>query len=140
MNPALNTTLGTIPEERVQDPGDFVIKYYASITDMFWIFWSLLTYLTHIGFDLWVALLLLANEEYVFFALTLACIAVPAVIMTVLSLVFYIRDWKVVGDKQSPIRLMSRGLFLTCQLAPLLRYVFAMCCDGNNVDCVQVKL
>ena len=123
MTPALNTTLGTIQEEAVQDPGDFVIKYYASVTDMIWCFWSFLTYLAHTGFDLWVAFILLAQEEYVFFALTLGFVLVPALLMSILSLVFYIRDWKVIGSKQSILRWFSRSLFLTCLVAPLLRYV-----------------
>ena len=60
-----NTTLGTIAEERF-DPGDFVIKYYASISDMIWCVFAMLMYLADVVTDIVLAFMYL-RYLYVFF-------------------------------------------------------------------------
>ena len=117
-----NTTLGTIREEKF-DPGDFVIKYYASISDMIWFVWTLLMYLADIVSDIVLAAMYWSASQQLYFSLTLGFIAVPSLAMMIFSLVLYVRDYRIVGERASPIRWVSRIFFLVLQLGPLLRCV-----------------
>ena len=62
-----------------------------------------------------------STGHILFFSLTIGLVALPSLFMTIFSLTLYIRDWKIVGEKASPFRWLSRALFLTLQLGPLLR-------------------
>ena len=116
-----NTTLGTIREEKF-DPGDFVIKFYASISDMFWFVWTLLMYIADIVTDIVLAVMYLAAGQLLYFSLTISLVIGPSLAMMVFSLVLYIRDYRIVGERASPFRWITRIFFLAIQFGPFLRY------------------
>ena len=118
-----NTTLGTIAEESKFDPADYVIKYYASRSDMFWFVWTLLIYFADIFTDVFLALAYLSAGQVVYFSLTIGLVALASLTMTIFSLVLYIEDYRILGDRASPLRWFIRSLCLLCQLAPFLRLV-----------------
>ena len=116
-----NTTLGTIAEESKFDPADYVIKYYAARSDMFWFVWTLLMYIADILTDILLACAYLSAGQYLYFSLTIGLVVLASLTMTIFSLVLYIEDWRILGDKASPIRWFIRSVCLICQLGPFLR-------------------
>jgi hypothetical protein len=117
--------LGGIPEESHFGQG---LEYFgpgyqvgASGMEIFFCFWNILTYLLDIGSDIYLSYLYFANEHYVWFGLTLGFVAVPALTMSIFSLILYLRDYQIAGEKRSGCRWASRIIFIVLQLAPLFR-------------------
>ena len=93
----------------------------ASGVDMFFSCFAIFSYVLDIGTDLFLAYQYFLLGHYFWFAFTLAFFLVPSIIMSIFSLILYLRDWKIVGDRASPLRWTSRSIFLIFQLAPLIR-------------------
>ena len=93
----------------------------ASCQDIFFCVWSLCAYLFDVGSDMWLAYLYYSAGHTWWFILTLIFVTVPALSMSMFSLILYIRDWRIVGEKASPGRWASRIIFLFLQLGPMLR-------------------
>ncbi|ELU04625.1 hypothetical protein CAPTEDRAFT_173571 [Capitella teleta] len=109
-------------DDRTPDP----FEGAASCRDIFFCFWSLAAYLFDVGSDIALAYEYLVLGNIWWFALTLVFFLVPAFIMSIFSLILYMRDSKIVGDKASRTRWASRIFFVVLQLGPLLRIIDTM--------------
>ena len=119
--------MGAVPEESHIGQG---LEYFgpgyqigASSLEIFFCIWHILTYLLDVGSDIYLAYLYFTKEHYIWFGLTLAFVIVPAVTMSVFSLILYLRDYKYAANKKSGCRWASRIIFILLQLAPLFRFV-----------------
>ena len=101
-------------DDEVKDSEQF--EGSASCTDISCFIWGILTYMADIGTDMWLAYKYFNQRHYWWFSLTLGFLVVPTIIITVYSLVLYCMDWRIVGEKASPKRWVSRSLFLLLQL------------------------
>ena len=92
--------------------------------DMLALITSISTFLIDIGTDAVVAAFHLHNGDYWYFSLTLAFIAIPTLIVTGISLRWYVLDAR---EQASPpvsrCKWATRVTFLLLQLGPIVRYV-----------------
>ena len=88
---------------------------------------SIGSYLLDVGSDIWMAYLYYTRQHWWWFTFTLTAVIVPSLVMTVFSLSWYIQDHRFEKKrrktKTSPLRWISRFMFLFLQIAPVLRYV-----------------
>ena len=89
---------------------------------------SIGSYLLDVGSDIWMVYLYYTREHWWWFGFTLTAVIVPSVVMTIFSLSWYIQDHRFEKKrrrtKTSPLRWISRFMFLFLQIAPVLRYVY----------------
>ena len=102
------------------------IPSYMSFTylDILTLSFSICTFLCDLITDIVVTVFHYSNHDYWYFSLTITFIAVPTLIMTIMSLRWYILDSK---DPHSlPVsktQWVLRVIFLTLQLGPVMRYI-----------------
>lgn len=85
---------------------------------------SIVTFLGDIGTDTVVAAFHLHNGDYWYFSLTVAFIAIPTLIVTGISLRWYVLDAREAGSPPiSKFKWATRVTFLLLQLGPIVRYV-----------------
>lgn len=96
-----------------------------TIFDLIIYLFSIGSYLFDVGSDVFVSYLYYTRGHYWWFSLTLSFVIIPALCMSCFSLKWYIMDhqhekeWK--GKKASKLQWISRFMFLTLQIAPVLR-------------------
>lgn len=84
---------------------------------------SIVTFLVDIGTDTVVAAFHLHNKDYWYFSLTVAFIAIPTLIVTGISLRWYVLDAREEGSPPiSAWKWATRVIFLLLQLGPIIRY------------------
>jgi hypothetical protein len=84
---------------------------------------SITTFLIDIGTDTVVAAFHLHNGDYWYFSLTVAFIAIPTLIVTGISLRWYVLDAREEGSPPiSTCKWATRVTFLLLQLGPIIRY------------------
>ncbi|KAI1288351.1 XK-related protein 6 [Halotydeus destructor] len=92
--------------------------------DVFAILFSIGSFLFDIGMDMIVASLHYRNGDYWYFTLTTTFIVIPTLIMTGISMRWYVLDSREEGSPPvSPLRWIFRIFFLLLQLGPILRYI-----------------
>lgn len=85
---------------------------------------SIVTFLGDIGTDTVVAAFHLHNGDYWYFSLTVAFIAIPTLIVTGISLRWYVLDAREAGSPPiSKCKWATRVTFLLLQLGPIVRYI-----------------
>lgn len=85
---------------------------------------SITTFLIDIGTDTVVAAFHLHNGDYWYFSLTVAFIAIPTLIVTGISLRWYVLDAREAGSPSiSKCKWATRVTFLLLQLGPIIRYI-----------------
>ena len=92
--------------------------------DILAIVFSIGTFLADIGTDMVVALFHLHNQDYWYFGLTAAFIVIPTLIVTGISLRWYVLDAR--EEPTQPIstwKWIVRTIFLLLQLGPIIRYL-----------------
>ena len=93
----------------------------ASDIDILGYILGIIGYLANIGSDIALAIRYLATEQYIFFALTVFFVGLPALIMTIFSAILYYQDRKIMSKKASAINWLCRILTHMLLLAPLVR-------------------
>ena len=93
----------------------------ATFMDMVWPFIGIMAYCTDVGSDVAIMLQYLIEELYAWFALTLVFIALPTIAMTVSSLVLWIRNYKVLKEKVSPVQWTMRITSSVFLSTPIMR-------------------
>ncbi len=93
----------------------------ASDFDVLCYLCSILFFLVNIGSDVALAVKYLTTEQYVFFALTVLFVALPAIVMTIFSAGLYYQDRKIMSKKASAGNWFWRVLTHVLLLAPLTR-------------------
>lgn len=84
---------------------------------------SIVTFLIDIGTDAVVAAFHLHNGDYWYFSLTVAFIVIPTLIVTGISLRWYVLDAREAGSPPiSKCKWTTRVTFLLLQLGPIVRY------------------
>lgn len=99
---------------------------YMSFTylDALFLMFSICSFLLDIITDITVATLHYINGKYWYFALTVAFVALPTIVMTTISLRWYILDSREANSpKVSKMQWFFRVLFLMLQLGPVMRYI-----------------
>ena len=80
----------------------------ASDFDILCYLLGIIFYLANVGSDIALAIKYFTAEQYVFFALTVCFVALPALFMTVFSAVLYYQDHKIIGRKTSAVNWLWR--------------------------------
>ena len=85
---------------------------------------SITTFLIDIGTDTVVAAFHLHNGDYWYFSLTVAFIVIPTLIVTGISLRWYVLDAREEGSPPiTKCKWLTRVTFLLLQLGPIIRYI-----------------
>lgn len=104
-------------------PEEMSFTYIEALALIF----SILSYLVDTITDVTVATFHYLNENYWYFALTVAFVVFPTLIMTSISLRWYILDSREDWPKISKLQWLTRVLFLLFQLGPIMRYIDSLC-------------
>lgn len=111
----------------LNDRNDFIdsVPEQMSFTyiEAFALLFSIGSFLIDIVTDVTVATFHYLNQNYWYFALTVSFIAFPTLIMTAMSLRWYILDAREDWPKVSKIQWLMRVFFLLFQLGPIMRYI-----------------
>ena len=95
-----------------------------TLLDAFGIMFSIGSFLFDIGTDIAVAVIHFRNNDFWYFGLTISFILIPTLVMTGISLRWYVLDSREEGSpKVSSKRWRLRVIFLLLQMGPILRYL-----------------
>ncbi|XP_053200341.1 XK-related protein 4-like [Panonychus citri] len=101
-------------------PADMKFTWLDGLAILF----SIGSFLFDIGTDIAVAVIHFTNKDYWYFGLTLSFILFPTLVMTGISLRWYVLDAREEGSpKVSTTQWTLRVIFLLFQLGPILRYI-----------------
>ena len=94
-----------------------------TMIDALAILFSIGSFLFDIGTDIAVAAFHYINQDFWYFGLTMAFVILPTLVMTGISMRWYVLDSREEGSpKISKCQWISRFIFLLLQLGPILRY------------------
>lgn len=96
-------------------------KHLATNLLLIYYFLNILVYVLDVGSDLVLAVMYFRRGELLHFILTIVFVGLPSIVICVVNLVFYCRDWRLIGIKTSPFRWMFRIFFTLLQLGPIMR-------------------
>lgn len=97
-----------------------------SLLDAFGLLFSIGSYLFDIVTDVTVATVHYLNHNYIYFYLTLSFVLLPTLVVTIISLRWYIQDARKNEEgytKATKLEWCLRFLFLLLQLGPIMRYI-----------------
>ena len=117
------TSNGTQADEIDYPKEDLPVSCIDILANVF----SIGSYLLDVGSDIWMVYLYYTRKHWWWFTFTLTAVIVPSLVMTLFSLSWYIQDHRFEKKrrrtKTSPLRWISRFMFLFLQIAPVLRYI-----------------
>ncbi|KAF7494079.1 XK-related protein 6 [Sarcoptes scabiei] len=98
-----------------------------TIIDCLTILFSICTFIADFITDLIVVIVHYYNRDYWYFGLTISFVVIPTLVMTIMSLRWYILDSKDPNSLEvSNIQWIFRVILLTFQLGPVMRYIDAI--------------